>query len=41
MAQTAGGGRMMAVAKKVGYFKAYTPNNRAKNPKWKRKGKKK
>lgn len=32
---------MMAVAKKVGYFKPYTPNNRAKNPKWKRKGKKK
>ena len=34
-------GKAMAVAKKVGYFKPYTPNNRAKNLKWKRKGKKK
>jgi hypothetical protein len=31
----------MAVAKKLGYVKPYTPNNRAKNTKWKRKGKKK
>ena len=31
----------MAIAKNVGYFKPYTPNNRSKNPKWKRKGKKK
>jgi hypothetical protein len=31
----------MAVAKKVGYYKPYTPNNRAKNPKGKKKGKKK
>ena len=31
----------MATAKKFGYYKPYTPNNRAKNPKWKRKGKKK
>lgn len=31
----------MSVAKKIGYFKPYTPNNRAKNPKRKGKGKKK
>lgn len=31
----------MAAAKKIGYFKPFTPNNRAKNQKWKRKGKKK
>ena len=32
---------IMAVAKKIGYFKPYTPNKKANNPKWKRKGKKK
>lgn len=31
----------MAVARKVGFYKPYTPNNKAKAPKFKRKGKKK